>query len=649
MFIRKIFFGRITSTVILLLLAANCSFASGKRILINTLSDGVLLSENGGRSWSSFNRGLPDDFTGVRFYTGNGDIYLATYSSGIFRLEDENWVSLNSEDFRRRSIYSKNPGNRKISAFAVDPDDSSNLALATKHTVYRSRDRGKSWVKIKAKGLNSRSYVTALAISGDNIYAGTSFNAIFESSGGEFRPSGSGLPAEPYSDSMKFTEQVSYLFSDKKNIYAGFQFGGGLYTKAINSKSFEPLLKHEDNRFDSIVYDIKLSNGKVYFSDRKRIMIKSGTSITEEAEYCAIIERISAREDVLTAVISDNENRIPALALWIGNPEVKHAAPAASGRRAIYLSVPALNKNLSRYIEIAKNTEIDTFVIDMKDDFGNIYFPAENSTAAEINALRKPVNIRSLLEKLRTNGIYSVARIVTFKDEKLFNAYNGKYAIRNRNTGAPWRGAEGEYWVDPYSEFVHNYNIALAKELEKAGFDEIQFDYIRFPSDGPLHLCKFSFQHDPDTYKSEILIDFLKKGKQSLNIPVSVDIYGFNSWYYFGNMIGQDMEDLSYTVDVICPMVYPSHFGNSFYKKYDRAVKPYRIVHDGGIRAMKMLNRRTALRPYIQGFNLMSPTWGPEYIKDQIRASEESGCSGYTIWNPNGDYDVPYKALKGNR
>jgi len=646
---KKHYLTRITLMVMLFLISINSSFASEIMTLIATSSEGVLISDNDGKSWSSLNKGLPVRCIPLRFYAEKTDIYLATYNCGIFRLDGNRWIDLNDKDFRRRSIYTENPGYRKISAFAIDPSDSNNLALATKHNVYRSGDRGKTWQKLTVNGLNRRNYVTALAVSGNRIYAGTSFNGILESSGGDFKPSGSGLPAEPYSESMKFIEQVSFVYADKNTLYTGFQFGGGLYVKPINSKNFEPLLKSEESRLDSIIYDIKSTDGKVYFSDGNKIKVKSGESITELKEYNPVIDRLSGRKDILTAVITDSGKRIPPIAVWISNPASEPVNAIASGRRALYLSVPAIQKNLSRYIEIAEKTEIDTFVIDMKDDFGNVYFQTDNRTAAEIKALRKPVNLKSLLEKLKSCGIYSVARIVTFKDEKLFNAYNGRYAIKNRNTGAPWRGAQGEFWVDPYSEFVHDYNISLAQELEKAGFDEIQFDYIRFPSDGPVHLCKFSFQKDQDTYKSEILIDFLKKGKQSLKIPVSVDIYGFNSWYYFGNMIGQDMEDLSYTVDVICPMVYPSHFGSFFYKKYDQKTRPYKIVKDGGIRSIKMVNNRTLIRPYIQGFNLMSPTWGPGYIKDQIKASEESGCSGYTIWNANGDYDVPFKALKDRK
>ncbi len=640
------FWKKITIPVLLILATVQCSFASDREILAATISDEVFISDNDGKSWDSFNKGLPSDCRPVRFYTNGSDTYLATYASGIFRLEGNKWMNISSDDFRRRSIYSKNAGYRKISAFAIDPADSRNLALATKHTIYRSRDRGASWQKLPMSGLNRRSYITALAISGDKVYAGTSFNGVLELSGGEFKPSGNGLPAEPYSATMKFTEQIASLSFDKNNLYAGFQFGGGLYRKSLNSKNFEPLVKSDESNFDSVIYDIKKINEIIYFSDGKNIKVSRDNTISVDASYNSVIERITSKTGVCTAVIIENGSSRPSLSLWINNPENKISERSAAERKAIYVSVPAIQRNLAKYIEISKSSGIDTFVIDMKDDFGNIYFPTENKIASEIKAVRKPLNIKTILEKLKSNGIYSVARIVTFKDEKLYNGYNGKYAIKNRDTGAPWKGAPGEFWVDPYSEFVHDYNISLAMELEKSGFNEIQFDYIRFPSDGPLHLCKFSFQSDQETYKSEILIDFLKKAKHSLNIPVSVDIYGFNSWYYFGNMIGQDMEDLSWTVDVICPMVYPSHFGGSFYRKYSQSVRPYRLLHDGGIRAMKMVNRRILLRPYIQGFNLMSPTWGPGYIRDQIKGARESGCSGYTIWNAKGDYDVPYKALK---
>ncbi len=639
-------FSVITILVALLLITTvTSSFASRTKIYIVT-STAVFLSENDGKSWNSLNSGLPEECRPVRLYTAGNDIYLSTYSSGIFRLEKNQWQDINSSDFRRRSIYNKDAGYRKISAFSVDPENRDNLLLATKHTLYRSRDGGKKWEKVPMKGFNKRNYITAAAISDDRIIVGTAFNGIYESSGNGFKTSGNGLPAEPYSETLKFTAQTSYLYMDKSELYTGFQFGGGLYSKSLNSQSFKPAMKAGEDNFNSIVFDIKKKDGKIYFSDGKNIRMKDGDSIKVISEYNEIVERISEKEDIINALIIHEDKVIPSLVMWIDNPEQKPGIASASSKKAIYVSIPSIQRNLQKYIDMANSTEINAFVIDMKDDFGNIYFPTENSVAMEIKALRKPLNLKSILNKLKSNEIYAIARIVTFKDQKLFYGYNGRYTIKNKNTARSWKGVDGEFWVDPYSEFVQNYNIEIAKELEKAGFNEIQFDYIRFPSDGPINLCNFSFQNDNDSYKSEILIDFLKKAKSSLTIPVSVDIYGFNSWYYFGNLIGQDMEDLSYTVDVICPMIYPSHFGNSFYKKYDREKRPYRIVRDSGIRAEEMVNRRVRLRPYLQAFNLLSPTWGPGYIKDQIKASEESGCSGYTLWNAKGEYDIPLKALK---
>jgi len=178
------------------------------------------------------------------------------------------------------------------------------------------------------------------------------------------------------------------------------------------------------------------------------------------------------------------------------------------------------------------------------------------------------------------------------------------------------------------------------------GFDEIQFDYIRFPSDGPVHQCLYRYRKDGATYKSEALVDFLTRAKRSLKVPVSVDIYGFNGWYRFGNSIGQDIEAFARVADVICPMVYPSHFGSRFYRSHPGNEHPYRVVLDGGIRSRALAGDGVFLRPYLQAFKMLSPTWGPGYIAAQIRGAEESGSNGYTFWNAKGEYDMLYRGLK---
>lgn len=636
----------LTAAIILSFPVYNLSSASGLKVYIISSDNKISVSENNGKSWSSFNNGLPDNCIPLRIYTSGRNLYLATFSSGLFRVKNGKWESLNSRLFKRRSIYEKDPGYRKISAFAADPENENNLVIATKHSIYRSLDAGLNWAEVPLNGFNRRNYITALALTGNIIYAATSFNGIFELRNNSFISAGDGLPCEPYSDTLKFTEQVSFMAVSNQDLYAGFWFGGGLYVRKKGEKKFIPLAASTEGKLNSIIYDIQFSDKNVYYTENGTAYKSGpGQNLSEYTDYGEITGRLSARNDISSATILDETGSMRALAFKTGYPDKIKRSAASANRNTLYLSIPAL-KNIDKHIEEIKKTEINAVVIDMKDDFGNIYFNANSRTASDIKAQKKPVDIQTVLKKLKDNKIYAIARIVTFKDQKMFNAFNGTYAIKNKNTGKPWQGAQAEYWVDPHSEFVQDYNIGLALDLEKAGFDEIQFDYIRFPSDGPINLCNFTYKKDQDTYKSEILIDFLKKAQNSLTIPVSVDIYGFNSWYYFGNWIGQDMEELSYVVDVICPMVYPSHFGNRFYSRIDRGSRPYRIVYDGGLRAMNMVNRSVSIRPYLQAFNLLSPTWGPGYISSQVSAAKKSGCSGYTLWNAKADYSVSYKALK---
>ena len=457
------------------------SSRSGIKILIITADNKISISENNGKSWSLFNRGLPENAVPLRIYTAGRDMYLATFSSGLFRLNSDRWKSLNSQIFRRRSVYDKDPGYRKISAFAADPVDEKNIVIATKHSIYRSYDRGLNWTEVPVKGIGGRNYITALGVSGKKIYAGTSFNGVYELRKNSFAGSGKGLPSEPYSNTLSFVEQISFLAVNNKDVYAGFSFGGGLYIKKDGSGTYKPVVPSAENNMDSIIYDIKFSNNRLFFSDSSKIYSAHGDEKPlQYSKYDEVLEHLGARNDITSAAVIDETGSVPAIILKTGYPEKKKRSENSANKKTLYLSVPSL-KNIDKHIKLIKNTEINAVVIDMKDDFGNIYFLSGSETAGEIKAQKKPVGIGSILKKLKANNIYTIARIVTFKDKKMFRAYNGKYAIKNKKTGKPWQGTENEFWVDPYSIFVHDYNIGLAVDLEKAGFDEIQFDYIRFP------------------------------------------------------------------------------------------------------------------------------------------------------------------------
>jgi hypothetical protein len=139
----------------------------------------------------------------------------------------------------------------------------------------------------------------------------------------------------------------------------------------------------------------------------------------------------------------------------------------------------------------------------------DICFSSENKTALEIGAVKKYFDIKSIISVLKKNGIYTIARIVVFKDKRLYNAYKFKYTIWDKVSAGPWKGNPREYWNDPFSDFVRNYNIEIAEEAERAGFDEIQFDYIRFLPTARL-TAAFTDLKTEDIYKSEILAAFLR-------------------------------------------------------------------------------------------------------------------------------------------
>lgn len=598
------------------------------------------------------NAGLPEGTIPLRLYISGTTKFLITFKQGIFRLKNNSktWHSINSNDFRKRSQFFPNAGFRKISAFAIDPLKPERLALATKHTLYMSENNGDTWKRINTQGLHRRNYITALALRDGKIYAGTSFNGFYRLHRGRYRRLNRGLPQEPYSGSLHFTEELTALSHGSNGIlYGGFRFGGELRRLLPHSLRWDRIsLPREVSSYDSMHQIVEYKNN-IYASIGSHIFVRgSKEDHWKEIIPTSFIKNLPRNIGSLSLTVIGDNKSLPTLSFHLGRPRINSIRREGANRRSIYASIPAVRKRLGKLIKTMKSSNLNAIVIDMKDDFGNIYYPTGIKTAREIRSARRPARVKKILKRLKDNNIYTVARIVIFKDKKLFRAYQGRYTIKNLKTGKPWRGNPHEYWVDPHSKFVQDYNIQIAQELEKLGFDEIQFDYIRFPSDGPTYLCSFNFKKDPEMYKSEILADFLQRARNSLTVPISTDIYGFNSWYSFGNWIGQDMEEFSRIVDVISPMVYPSHFGNRFYMKGERALRPYRIVHDGGKRAVAIADSGIVIRPYLQAFKMMSPTWGPGYILNQVRGARESGCSGFTFWNARGEYKTVSKAFSKN-
>lgn len=329
----------------------------------------------------------------------------------------------------------------------------------------------------------------------------------------------------------------------------------------------------------------------------------------------------------------------------------------ATGRRGIYVPfLQAEGESLEKHIAFAERHGINAFVIDFKDDWGRVTFDAELPMAREVGSRRGYLNLDSLVERLDEAGIYLIGRVVVFKDRELHGYQDGRYALRNRRTGEPWgvslparRTESGEtlpetlreHWVDQYAPEVWEYNVSLAEELSQRGVDEIQFDYIRFPSDGPV--SEIDYSHRPDGMgKEEALESFLALARERLETPIGVDVFGFNG-YYEMDYLGQNIALIARYVDVISPMYYPSHFASKFLGDLDYLDRARAIYRNGTGRASRITGETAIIRPYVQAFLIGSelemdrPTY-LEYLEEQIHGSRAGGGDGYLLWNYSGRY-----------
>ncbi|MBP7602882.1 MAG: hypothetical protein KBA15_03080 [Spirochaetes bacterium] len=630
--------------------------AAGARAFLLSGKSGVLVSTDNGKNWERLNGGLPETLVPLGMHSDPyGNMYLVSRENGLFTLADgaSRWKALNGDVFRLRSELHPERY-RKITAFAADGTRPGSLALATKHALYRSHDGGLSWAGVPMKSLEHNHYITALAFgAGGALFAGTSFHGVYRVTERGLTASSTGLPVEPYSKDMVFYEETGAIAADPSNpalVYAAMNFDGGLFASRDGGRSWKAMSTPEGKTF-RLVDNLTAMGDSIYLcADGEAWRFNSRTGAWSVLSITDIMRRVPRGEKPLAILVAERNGKYPPLLYRVDLPETRREndlRDRTAGKRALYASVPAIRRNMAGLVEEIKECGMNAMVIDMKDDFGNLHFTTDNEIARGAGAVRKPVDVRTLTASLRREGIHSIARVVVFKDPNLFRYDGNRHAIWNARTSAPWRGAEGEYWVDPHSRLVQDYTISISRELAALGFDEIQFDYIRFPSDGPTHLCRYRHRRFEDGFKSEVIGDFLERAKRAIPVPLSVDIYGFNAMYRFGNWIGQDAEVIASIVDAVCPMVYPSHFGGRYYRRFPGDEHPYRIVLDSGIRARVITGEGAPIRPYLQAFKMLSPTWGPGYIRAQTGAVRDSGVSGFTFWNAKGEYDMVRRALGG--
>jgi len=307
--------------------------------------------------------------------------------------------------------------------------------------------------------------------------------------------------------------------------------------------------------------------------------------------------------------------------------------------RGIHLTpwIAGEQKYIDRFDNLFGRDKLNTVVIAVKECAGDVYIPgvgvAHNYGINAIHIKQLGKNIRYFKSK----GVYTIARVVVFKDKALAVKMPG-LAVKTPS-GATWHDRRGNCWTDPYNREVWKYNVEIAKKAVDLGFEEIQFDYVRFPSDGDIRTCRYSQNHSTSS-SAAALADFLLYAKREIPAPISVDVFGLTPSVETGMGIGQRFLQMADAVDYISPMVYPSHYGKNEYGIKDPNSEPYKIVYKTLSDANKLLkNDFRKLRPYLQDFSL-GYKYGPEEVKAQIKACYDNGVYEWLLWDPRCKYTL---------
>jgi hypothetical protein len=310
----------------------------------------------------------------------------------------------------------------------------------------------------------------------------------------------------------------------------------------------------------------------------------------------------------------------------------------------------ANTRRLKHLIGIADSTEINALIIDVKDEFGLNYESSDPIVKKNAGTQVKAHNLRALVDTIRAHGILPVARIVVFKDS-VTARNNPNHTIRKAD-GTPWHDKKGQTWVNPYANAIWEYNFRVAEEAIKMGFGEIQFDYIRFP-EPYKSLPPQVFPEQAGRSKPQVLAEFLTAARvrfAKLGVRTTADIFGLVTTVGGALEVGQKWEPIASSVDVVLPMVYPSHYPPGSFQLPHPNADPYDVIHIAISRARerdeKMGIKGEHVRPWLQAFSIGNPKYGPHELEEQKRAVYDSGYDGWVLWEPGSRYDKFLPALE---
>jgi len=431
-----------------------------------------------------------------------------------------------------------------------------------------------------------------------------------------------------------------------------------------NSRTMVPLRFISENLGYSVKYDSKTKEIAIG-NKGKEIKLKAGSKTMSRSG-------VSETMDTPT-VIRNNRSFVPirfvttaletklaydnlSKRVMITDPSIQMPSPPQEEGfkvRGVYLSGYSASSDLKFHevVNLVDRTSLNSVVLDAKGDEGYMMY---NSSVSLVNAYGSDSrliikDIRQRMKVLKDKNIYTIARIVTFKDPYLANRkkefamkkYDGSLYLDN-----------GVAWIDPYKQEYWKYVLDIAKEAASLGFDEIQFDYVRFPTNGKYVDTIVKFDNPYKKTKAQNIRDFLlyaKKELKSYNVKISADIFGIATSDRTDSGIGHHWETLTQAVDVMSPMMYPSHYGSGMYGISIPDRYPYLTIKRGLTPAVERDNLLRSqgknvakIRPWFQDFTDTRVSgylvYGPKEVNDQIRAAHELGIDEFLLWNPRNIY-----------
>lgn len=316
--------------------------------------------------------------------------------------------------------------------------------------------------------------------------------------------------------------------------------------------------------------------------------------------------------------------------------------------RAIYMSawVAGSVKLRNRLISLIDTTELNSVVIDVKDSTGRVSFYTDNDLINSLGSSEKRISdLRSLVDELHSKYIYIIGRISVFQDPYMTKKMPHWAITKKSDPDSSWKDRKGLSFLDPANKEVWDYTIAVAQTAYDMGFDEINFDYIRYPSDGNIKDINYNLSEGAT--RSSNIEDFFKylslNLKKDVNIPISADLFGLTTTALGEDDmgIGQILNKALPHFDFIAPMVYPSHFPNGWNGYANPAERPYEVIH---FTMQKAVEKSLALgftadkiRPWLQDFDL-GANYTKELVRAQIDATHDSGLDSWMLWDPKNLY-----------